>query len=213
MLGWMTRRAALRPLLVLGLLCATTPAPAQSAPAAPPDFADFDCGLPRVAEALQRSVAGVREGRIVRSAPPVVMPRSHPPASPADGLPPAVTAADLFLFPDSSSLLLTSFSDEALVFFLTDAANALLAERGDEFDFVAFFLNFEPDHTLGAACYVPVFNDVLGVGDIGGAVGQPDATFDLRDVLGLAGESKVASGWPTAPPMSPTPSTSLKTGT
>ena len=195
MLGSLTRRAALLPLLVLGLLPAMTPARAQSAPAtparpaAPPDFADFDCGLPRATESMRRYLEGVREGHIVRPAPPVVMPRSHPPVSPADGGPPPVTAADLFLFPDSSGLLLTSFSDEALFDLMTDAANALLAERGDEFDFVGYFLNFEPDHLIGAAFYLPVFNDVLGVGDMGGAVGQPGPTFDLRDALGLAGES------------------------
>ena len=184
MLGSMTRRAALAPLFV-GLLSALMPAPAQQAP---PGLQDFDCGLPRVAASMQRYVADVRAGRIVRPEPPLVMPGANPPASPADGGPPAVTSADLFLFPDSSSLLLTPFSDQDLFDLMTDAANALLSERGDEFDFVAFFLSFEPDHLIGAAFYLPIFNDVTGVGNMGDAVGVPGATFDLRSDLGLAGD-------------------------
>ncbi|HYN63906.1 MAG TPA: hypothetical protein VES36_04820, partial [Candidatus Limnocylindrales bacterium] len=188
MLGSLTSRAALLGLLLWS--AAATPASAGPAPqeAPPRPFSDFDCGLPRMAAATKRYVADIRAGRIVRPAPPLVARASHPPASPADGGAPVVMADDLFLYPDSASLLLTSFSDEDLIGLMTDAANALLSQRGDEFDFVAFWLNFEPDHLIGAAFYLPIFNDVLGIGDVGAAVGQPGPTFDLRSALGLAGE-------------------------
>jgi hypothetical protein len=161
----------------------------MAAPAQPRPVDDVDCGLPRMAAATQRYVADIRAGRIVRPAPPLVAPRVHPPASPADGGAPLVTAGDLFPYPDSAGLLLTSFSDESLIDLMTDAANALLSQRGDEFDFVAYWLNFEPDHLIGAAFYLPIVNDVLGIGDVGAAVGEPLPTFDLRSDLGLAGEN------------------------
>ena len=69
---------------------------------------------------------------------------------------------------------------------MVDASNALLVEHGDNFDFIGFWTDFDPDHIIGAAFYDLVENDVLGIGDIGALIGEP-TTFNIRPDLGLAG--------------------------
>ena len=186
-----------RPGLSLSLLVALGAAVplAAAAPAlqSEPRAAPFDCGLPHVAASTQRYVEAIRSGRIARPEPPLVMPGEPAAAGPADAAAAVVTSADIFLYPDSTGLLLTSFSDEALFGLMTDASNALLSERGDAFDFIGFWLNFVPDHEIGAAFYLPIVNDTLGIGNVGAAVGAPDPTFDLHDDFGLAGER--LDGW------------------
>jgi hypothetical protein len=149
----------------------------------------LDCGLGQVARASAAYLAAVRRGEIVPPSPPVVAPRQHAPgAGVADGGPPVVTPADLFLHEDSALLLTTDWAYDDLLALMAEAANALLVEHGDEFDFVGYWLSFEPKSTLGAAFYQPVENDVLGIGNVGDAVGEPGPLFNLRPDFGLAGD-------------------------
>lgn len=93
-------------------------------------------------------------------------------------------AGDLFLYEDSDNLLSTNFSDEQLFFFMGEATASLLEKHGDNFDFVAFFLNFTADHQIGAAFYLGLENQAEGLG-LG--------TFDRRFIYGVPGEN--VEGW------------------
>lgn len=153
----------------------------------------FECGTRAPAEWL----AEVREA-VARGEVPDPRTRSIPPIPPgvepeSRGGPPTVGTDDLFPYPDASGLLLTDFSDASLVFLMIDAANALLAARGDSFDFVGFWVNFTPHHTLGLAFYQPIENDVLGIGDPS-TIGTP--VFEWRSALGLGGTR--IEGWSTS---------------
>jgi hypothetical protein len=146
----------------------------------------------------------VRRGEIVPRVPPAIAPRRHAPGEPgaagpsgahappgtsvADDVSPDVTPEDLFLYEDSASLLTTDWDFADLLELMVDAANALMLEHGDEFDFVGYWLCFEPKTTFGAAFYLPVENDVLGIGDVGDVVGEPGPLFMLRPDYGLAGD-------------------------
>jgi hypothetical protein len=99
---------------------------------------------------------------------------------------PTVGTDDFFPFEDSAGLLLTNFSGGELIDLMVEGANTLLADRGDSFDFVGFWVNFTPHHTLGAAFYQPIENTVLGIGDPS-TVGTP--IFNARGDMGLAGAS------------------------
>ena len=142
----------------------------------------FDCGLHRSSLATKEYVQMVRSGEITRKSIPGVAPRNT-----TRGAAGRVGPDDLFLYEDTNSLLLTNFSDSELIDLLVDAMNSLLIQHGDNFDFVGFWLNFDPHHLIGAAFYGIVENDVTGIGDIGAFVGQPP-TFNLRPDLGLAGD-------------------------
>jgi len=93
-----------------------------------------------------------------------------------------IDASHLFLFEDTAQLLLTNFSDGQLLGLMADAANALIAQEGDQYDFIGYWIDFTADHELGAAFYMPIFNDVTGIGDPS-TVGTP--VFDDRANLGL----------------------------
>jgi hypothetical protein len=149
----------------------------------------LDCGFEAVARATAAHVAAVRRGEIVPRVPPVVAPRRDPRGKPAaDGGQREVSPDDLFLHEDSALLLTTDWDYGDLLALMTDAANALMVEHGDAFDFVGYWLCFEPESTLGAAFYQPIENDVLGIGDVGAAVGEPSPLFDLRPAFGIAGD-------------------------
>ena len=148
--------------------------------------ASLDCGYRPPVEWLAEMRDAVARGEVpdprTRSIPPI------PPAAPrpSGGGPPIVGTDDFFAYPDSSGLLLTDFTDVDLIYLMIDAANALLAAHGDSFDFVGFWVNFTPHHTLGAAFYKPVENDALGIGDPS-TVGTP--VFEWREEIGLGGET------------------------
>ena len=99
-----------------------------------------------------------------------------------------LTGEHIFAFEDTDQVLLTNYSNAQLVDLMVEASNALLAARGDIFDFIGFWVNFDPDHLFGTAFYKLVSNDVLGIGDVGEVIGQGQ-TFDIHDDLGLAGET------------------------
>ncbi|MEE9297210.1 MAG: hypothetical protein V3W34_19900, partial [Phycisphaerae bacterium] len=103
--------------------------------------------------------------------------------SPAGGGFTALVPEDLFLFEDTERILTTDFSEDELFFqqsIMAKGASALLEKWGDNFDFVAFFLNFNAHHQLGAAFYLGLENDVLGIGL------NP---FNRRVAFGVPGEN------------------------
>jgi hypothetical protein len=55
----------------------------------------------------------------------------------------------------------------------------MLVERGDEFDFAGYWVNFTPDHQIGSAFYAGVENDVEGIGN---------DLFNARPGAGIAGD-------------------------
>lgn len=100
---------------------------------------------------------------------------------------PQVTASDIFAFEDTNDLLATTnFSQGTLFNLMSSATNAVTAAFGDNFDFVGFFLNFTPHHTVGAAFYLGIENDVSGLG-------QDLGLFNNRQGFGIAGDN--IEGW------------------
>lgn len=88
-----------------------------------------------------------------------------------------LTPEQFFLFEDTNGLLLTPFSDGELLDMMTTAANALVAQYGDVYDYIGYWVNFDPDHLIGAAFYLPIFNEILGIGS---------GPFDERANMGLS---------------------------
>jgi hypothetical protein len=171
------------PRLVIAMfLVAATTAPLPLAPARPPEL---DCGFhgldttrAEIADAVARGVIDDPASRTVPNVP-------HVPTLPADGVR-CVTREHIFTYEDSERLLADLYDPAELYDLMVDAANALIAAHGDEFDFVGFWTNFDPGLLLGTAFYFQVSNDVLGIGDAGELVGG-DPIFDRHDELGLAG--------------------------
>ncbi len=146
----------------------------------------FRCGYRAPAEWLADLRAAVDRGEIpdptTRRIPPIRpgRPRSEPRGTPC------LTPQHIFAFEDTDQLLLTDFSGGALVELMVTAANDLLSVHGDNYDFVGFWVNFTPHHTIGTAFYKYIENDVLGIGDPS-TTGTP--IFNLRPDLGLGGEN------------------------
>lgn len=132
--------------------------------AAPP--ISFDCGYQSPEKAVAAIHEAVRRGEIAdpskKALPPLgggVALTDRPPCSSTP------TVADIFLFQDTARVLLTSFSNGQLFDLMTSGANAVIAANGDNYDFIAFWVNFVPNHQLGAAFYLGLFNDVSGIGN------------------------------------------------
>ncbi len=87
-----------------------------------------------------------------------------------------VSSAQIFAFEDTNGILSGNFSNGQLFALMTDAANTVIATHGDNFDFMGYFLNFDAHHTIGAAFYAGLFNDVSGIGS---------DQFDARSSIGL----------------------------
>ncbi len=126
----------------------------------------LDCGFRPAERWLQDYLDDIASGRITSPAyltkPATVRSnRTHADLAPYET---KLTSAQIFPYEDSASLLLTDFSGGQLLNLMTQAANALIATRGDNFDFIAFWLNFAADHQIGAAFYSGVENDVAGIG-------------------------------------------------
>lgn len=144
---------------------------------------NFECGTVGIDDSLKQFQAAVAAGEIPDPATkklPNVAPRSWfggPAGGVAGGGIPTVTSDDIFLYEDTSQVLLSNFGFGQLTNLMVDAANDLLAIHGDNFDFIGYFLNFVPDHQIGGAFYQPIFNDVQGIG-----LGQSN----LRNAYGLA---------------------------
>jgi hypothetical protein len=87
-----------------------------------------------------------------------------------------VTSAQIFAFEDTNGVLSSNFSNGQLFALMTQAANSVIATHGDNFDFNGYFLNFNAHHTIGAAFYAGIFNEVSGIGS---------DQFDARNDIGL----------------------------
>jgi|GEM_PF-6135599 len=92
----------------------------------------------------------------------------------------SLTTADLYPFEDTDQLLLTDWTLEQIMDLMVTAANDLLSTYGDNYDFIGFWLNFEPHHRYGGAFFWSLENDVLGIGK---------DLFNYRSDYGLAGEN------------------------
>lgn len=150
-------------------------------------FNPLDCDYQspeRVQAALQAAVAAGEIPDPTQKVLPPVIPRSQRRGMVAGAGVPTVTPDDIFFFEDTAGLLATNFSDGQLFNLMADATNAVLTEMGDNFDFVAFFLNFVPDHTIGAAFYLGIENNVSGIGQ---------SLFNARTSFGIAGDN--VEGW------------------
>ncbi len=132
-------------------------------------------------ELLDELRASVARGEIrdpSRRSIPFIPPPSS--SSSDGGPPPCLSGAHIFPFEDSAGLLLTNYSTGELLDFMADAANALMATHGDNFDFAGYWVNFTPHHKLGTAFYALIENDVLGIGL---------NLFNNRPSLGLGGDN------------------------
>lgn len=172
-----------RSVVLVALVLALAPSLGQSQTTAPARTASSQCGFNESSALLREHIQKLRTGALPSRRSPAVSPGRGPSG------PQAVSPDDIFAYEDSASLLLTNFSFDDLEMLMVDAANALMLAHGDSFDFVGFFLNFTPDHTIGAAFYSPIENDINGVGDMGGFLGLPNPTFNLRSSLGLGGNN------------------------
>lgn len=145
----------------------------------------FECATVHPDKLRQQLQEAVWRGEMIDRSlippPPVtkVAPLSHDSLAPKTPIEPE----DLFLYEDKLSLLLTNFSNGQLFTLMTDAANKLIARDGDQWDNIAFWVNFEPNHKLGAAFHLGIKNDVDGIGDI---------IYDRHSLFGLSG-TKVQS--------------------
>ncbi len=115
---------------------------------------------------------------------PKVAQRPAAPAGPRGGSEPTVMPADIFPYEDTAGVLLTNFTNGQLFDLMAAASNSLLAAHGDNFDFIGFFLNFAPNHTIGSAFYLGLENDTTGLGQ---------GLFNDRPALGVAGVN--LQGW------------------
>jgi len=148
--------------------------------AADSEVVKFECATVHPDTLMQQLREAVWRGEMIDHTlfppPPVtkVSPLSHDSLTPKTPIEPA----DLFLYEDSASLLLTNFSNGALFNLMTKAANKLIARDGDQWDFIAFWVNFTPHHQVGAAFYLGMKNDVDGIGE---------SIFDNHGFFGLSG--------------------------
>ncbi len=146
----------------------------------------FECGFKGSEywiQEIQRAVAaGVIPDPSQRTLPEL------PPGRPMQaGSGDCLSPDQIFPYEDSAGLLLTNYQNAELFNLMVTAANEVLSLHGDSFDFVAFWVNFTPHHTLGTAFYLLVSNDVEGIGNPGEVIGR-GPIFDRHKFFGLAGE-------------------------
>ena len=146
----------------------------------------FDCGYRAPVDWLHDLQEAVARGEINDPATrPIPLIAPGRPRT-ALGELPCLSPAHIFPFEDANQLLLTNFSNAELIDLMVTAANDLLAAHGDNYDFLGYWVNFTPHHTVGTAFYKYIENDVMGIGDPS-TMGNP--IFNLRPILGLGGEN------------------------
>ncbi|MCP3920932.1 MAG: hypothetical protein GY711_35840 [bacterium] len=167
---------------LIGILCLlTTSAFAVTAPARPQG--ELACYQPP-AEWLDDYRAAVESGAIVRSTTPGAVTR----LTPGGFLGPSCSAPVVFAYEDTHDVLLNHFpSRPFMAALMADAANGVIAQAGDEFDFIGFWMTYPLQFTGAGGLYESVKNDVHGIGDPSGGL-TPDGIFDLHDFLQLSGE-------------------------
>lgn len=144
------------------------------------DHLDHDCGFRRNDEILSEFQAAIDRGEIddpaLQAIPQVS--QFQPVAARAAAGP--LNTGDLFIYEDTDQVLVNFFTDGELFAFMVQAANELMTVHGDNYDYIGFWLNFEPFRKIGSAFYLPMENDVSGIGD---------DIFDNRPLFGLAGNN------------------------
>lgn len=181
----MRRNSVIR--LAIGLVLALSLKSGMADEVIAPAVHPFDCSY-KSAEQVQAALrAAVIAGEIqdpARKPLPTVAPRRRPPDASRAGGASTMIPADIFPFEDSNSVLLSNFSNGQMFSLMIDATNAVLSSHGDNFDFVAFFINFVPHHQIGGAFYAGVENNVSGIGL---------SIFNNRAANGVAGDH--VEGW------------------
>ena len=152
----------------LSLLCIAPTALSieQAAPSAQRSTAMMTADLPEDHHFSPQWTQGLQEmvkrGEFPDRTNRVVLPAA--PIGRGAGDPGCVTTSQFFAFEDTKKILLTDFNTNQLLTLMFDAAEALIAENGDNFDFIGYWINFVPDHQIGGAFYAGIFNDVQGIG-------------------------------------------------
>jgi len=142
----------------------------------------YNCGYQSPEKSRRAIQDAVARGEIADPTIALLPPSGQVANSPVGGIcVPDATRDDIFRYEDSAGVLLTNFSDGQLFNLMSNASNALISSEGDNFDFIGFWVNFTPDHQLGAAFYLGLFNDITGLGQ---------SIFNNRGAFGLA-SSKV----------------------
>jgi hypothetical protein len=141
------------------------------------------CGTMPPSFWVQVYADGVARGLVPSPiAGPEVVPAAVPqPLGPPDPTP-CLTREHIFVYEDASSVLLTDFGFLDLLTLMVNAYNAMIGVHGDSYDFAGFFLNYTPHHTIGDAFYLPVFNDVSGIGD---------SIFDNRATFAVGASNRI----------------------
>ena len=155
-----------------------------------PEVADtprhFECGFQAVRPDPEARRAAVARGEFPDPStrpPPSFGPRTREPSESASL---CITPEHIMPFEDTAQVLLTDFSTERLKRLLADAANAVMATYGDNFDFIGIWLNYQPHHTIGQALFYSLENDVTGIG-IYDVVGTE--TWNFRAAEGIGGDN------------------------
>ncbi|OGC76826.1 MAG: hypothetical protein A2Z27_06225 [candidate division Zixibacteria bacterium RBG_16_50_21] len=143
---------------------------------------EFECGTIHPREEMRLWEEAIARGEIILVTPPKpgiprIQPASHDSLTPKT----PVTPKDFFLYEDTNRRLVNPFSFSSLRSLMVQAANALIARDGDQWDYLAYFCAFEPHAAsqIGAAFYSGIKNSVTGLGDLG--------VFDAHASLSLSG--------------------------
>ena len=149
-------------------------------------FPRFECGF-QGSDYWEREIRRAVADGLIADPSTRLLPQLPPrrPANAARGT--CLSPAQIFPFEDTEGVLLTNFENAQMLDLLVEAANALLAAHGDNYEFIGFWVNFTPHHTFGTAFYFLISNDIMGIGDVGAPVGE-EPIFDRHKFFGLAGE-------------------------
>ena len=140
----------------------------------------FDCGYIPDDVWMDNLRAAIESGEITDPSLRVIPPIKPRTRAVAAGELPCLTTNQIFPFEDNEQLLLTDYTTTEFLEFVAVAANAMMAEYGDNFDFMGVWLNFQPHHTIGTAVYVHIEADESGTGQ------EP---FNNRRTIGMGGEN------------------------
>jgi len=126
--------------------------------------AENACGFRPASYWIQSYRAAIARGEVSDpSLRPPVTPPLRLELGPVDPNP-CLTREHLFAFEDTAGVLQTNFSNDQMFDLMGQAYNAMIATHGDLYDFAGFFINYVPDHQIGAAFYAGLYNDVAGIG-------------------------------------------------
>ncbi|HEX9751459.1 MAG TPA: PKD domain-containing protein [candidate division Zixibacteria bacterium] len=166
-------RASSKPVLVTVAPAGQTAAVPDPVPAIP------ECGWRSPEEWLSIYQEGIAKGEVPDPAVkgiPKVGPRVEFGRMPGTPL----TYDDVFVYEDTDDILRSDYTDPQLTALMVNSANALMAEHGDQWDYICFWLLQVPSHQFGAAFYQGIENNVSGIGS---------SLYQERAGFGLAGNN------------------------